>query len=251
MCEQGRMTLTLIVWLTKEQDMRRFYLFQRNKVFYVQFLDPVTKRRLTGKSTGKDTRDEALLVVHDWLEKGLPQKHCRVQKAKRSLPVELSTTQVLTELKKVELAEQDVVKIEKILKEKGLIDLIVRKSTPEAEPLLDYLQRFWDYERSPYVEEKLSHKVKIGKSHTELSLERVKRYWKPYFQGKILGEVSRQDIKDFSVFIAKDYSTLSPLTLKQILRVGVTALRWAFCKRTHPCRPYDRLARLLICFSQT
>ncbi|GHU97970.1 hypothetical protein FACS189483_05310 [Spirochaetia bacterium] len=201
-----------------------------NHIFYVQFIEPHSKRRLSAISTGKTSRDDALLVVYKWMEDGIPQKRSKVENSTfaRPLSLELTTAQVLSELKKSDLTGQDVLKIEKILKEKGLIDLIVRKNAPEAEPLVEYLRRFWDYDRSPYVEEKQSHKLTIGRTHTISSLERVNLYWVPFFGRKLLGEVTRQHIKEFSVDLAKKYEKLSPLTLKQILRVGVTALRWAF-----------------------
>ncbi|GHT92567.1 hypothetical protein FACS1894140_4790 [Spirochaetia bacterium] len=190
-----------------------------------------------------DSRDEALIVVRDWLEKGIPaiQPKVEIKKPPRPITTELSTAQVLSELKNAELSPQDVVKIEKVLKEKGLINLIVRKDAPEAEALTDYLDRFWDYSRSPYVEEKLSHKVSIGKAHTSLSRDRVKLYWSPYFKGKLLGEITRENIMAFSVDLAKNNPALSPLTLKQILRVGVTALRWAAANKLIPEDPTQAL----------
>jgi integrase len=193
-----------------------------------------------------DNRDDALIVVGEWLEKGIPPvspaKGCRElgkeqpkpEAPPRPVAVELSNAQLLSELRKAALTSQDVLKIEKILREKGLVTLIVQKDTPGAELLEDYLTRFWDYERSPYVEEKLSHKIKIGRTHTKLSLERIKMYWIPYFKGKALGEISRQGIKNFSNALAKNYPDLSPLTLRQILLVGVTALRWAYANDLIP-----------------
>ncbi|GHV11029.1 hypothetical protein FACS189491_01550 [Spirochaetia bacterium] len=135
-----------------------------------------------------DSRDEALIVVRDWLEKGIPavQPKAEIKKPPRPITTELSTAQVLSELKNAELSPQDVVKIEKVLKEKGLINLIVRKDAPEAEALTDYLDRFWDYSRSPYVEEKLSHKVSIGKAHTSLSCHQNQCYWRVVHQYRMV-----------------------------------------------------------------
>jgi integrase len=119
--------------------------------------------------------------------------------------------------------------------------LIVCAASTEAEAFEDYLTRFWEYDRSPYVEEKHSHKVQIGRAHTKHSLERVKRYWVPYFKGKLLGEVTREHIKAFSVDLSKNNPTLSPLTLKHVLRVGVTALRWAYANTLIPIDPTQGL----------
>jgi hypothetical protein len=59
-------------------------------------------------------------------------------------------------------------------------------------------------------------------------LSPVNLYWVPYFQGIKIGEVTRQGLKNFSIAIAKKHPNLSSLTLRQIMLVGVTALRWAF-----------------------
>jgi hypothetical protein len=54
--------------------MRPFYLHPRNGIIYAQFVDPQTKKLLPARSTKKTSRDEALLVVYDWLKNGIPQK---------------------------------------------------------------------------------------------------------------------------------------------------------------------------------
>jgi hypothetical protein len=64
---------------------------------------------------------------------------------------------VLSSLKQVDLAAQDVVKIEKILKDRGLVETIVKRDSKEAELVVDYLRRFWDYDQSPYIADKRSH----------------------------------------------------------------------------------------------
>jgi hypothetical protein len=217
---------------------KQVYLYPRNGIYQAQFVDPVTKKCLTACSTGKKKRDEALVIVYDWISKGIPQKQPKT--VPRPVDEALSIAQVLSELKQADISSQDVQKIEKILQDKGLIPLI-RKDTPQAELLEDYLTRFWDYEKSPYVEEKHSHRLNITRKHTQESLERVNRYWAPYFKGKTIIEITRQDIKDFSLDVAKKKPNLSPLTLKQILRVGVTALRWAYANELIPADPTIRL----------
>jgi hypothetical protein len=48
---------------SKELLVRQYYLFLRKRIFYVQFADQKTKRRLSAISTGKTNRDEVLFVV--------------------------------------------------------------------------------------------------------------------------------------------------------------------------------------------
>ncbi|MFP3091439.1 site-specific integrase [Treponema sp. TIM-1] len=158
-----------------------------------------------------------------------------------SIDSALHTLRVVNELKAITLTSQDVMRIEKILREKGLANFIARNNTPGAELLEDYLKRFWDYDSSPYVKEKLTHKINITRKHTKESLGRVIKYWVPYFQGKLVGEITRQDINDFATDLAEKHPDYSPLTLKQIRRVGVTALKWAYANDIIPTDPTLRL----------
>jgi integrase len=210
------------------ETSKKFHLHSRKGIFYVQFINPKTHKRLTAKSTGRSTRDEAILVVYDWLEHGISQAQPDNSATQKPIADLLTNAQLLSGLKEANLSAQDVVKIEKILQEKGLVSLIVRKNMQAAELLEDYLLRFWDYDRSPYVAEKLSHKIAIGKTYCMHSGQSLKRYWIPHFRGKTLGEISLEDIKEFSTKIAKDNPDLSPLSLKRIMLTGVKALRYAY-----------------------
>jgi hypothetical protein len=48
------------------------------------------------------------------------------------------------------------------------------------------------------MREWLSHKLRIGRTHTNLSLTWAKRYLIPYFQGKTIGKIQREDLQGFS-----------------------------------------------------
>jgi hypothetical protein len=179
--------------------MRRFSFYQRNGVFYARFRDPATGQRLPGRSTGMDNRDEALLVVHDWLNNGLPATETAKKVQEKPSPVsrQLEIASLITSLRALEIDGEGVKKIERVLYEKGLISLMVLKDSPETESFEDFLIRFWTYEKSPYVSERLSHKLRIGRTHTKLSLERAKKYWIPYFKGQSIGSIQRKDLQEF------------------------------------------------------
>ncbi len=53
--------------------MRRFSLYRRKKFLYVRFYDLSSKTYLSGRSTGATGRNEAYLVVSEWLKDGIPQ----------------------------------------------------------------------------------------------------------------------------------------------------------------------------------
>jgi integrase len=226
--------------------MRQFSFYRRDGIFYVRFRDPVSKERLPGRSTGKDNRDEALVVVHQWLDKGLPPPVTASLPVKqtlkpKTLTAHLEISQLLAELKAVNLDRQDVKKIETILVDKDLISLMVLKDSPETEPFGDFLTRFWTYDESPYVKERLSHKLRMGRTHTMKSPERVKRYWLPYFNGKTIGEIQREDLKEFSNWLLEEKPDASGLTLKHIFTVGTTALHWAFANGIIRHNPVEKL----------
>jgi integrase len=53
----------------------------------------------------------------------------------------------------------------------------------------------------------------------------------------MIGEVTRQDIKEFSVALGKKYLKLSTSTLRQIMLTGTTAFKWAFNNELIPSDP--------------
>jgi integrase len=169
------------------------------------------------------------MVVALWLKDGIPQRQAKLEdKPHRTVEAIINTNQLFFALKNMELTAQDVIKIEKILKDRGMVETIVRRNSKEAELVNDYLKRFWDYDQSPYIADKRSHGVKLGKTYAKCCMSRVNLYWVPYFQGVKIGEVTRQGLKDFSIAVAKKHPDLSSMTLRQIMLVGVTAFRWAF-----------------------
>jgi integrase len=225
------------------RESRKFYLFPRKGIFSVQFVDPVTRKCLTAKSTGKTNRDEALVVVYDWLKNGMPQGRSKtpVLGASRPISEALDSTQLLFGLKNANLTAPDVDKIEKILKEKGLITSIIKVNTPSSELFISYLKRFWDYENSPYIKERLSHKLGLTRGYAKICFNRVNRYWKPYFKDQTLAQITRQNLKDFSNNLAENNPKLSANTLNSIRKVGIKALRWAYANTYIPIDPTIRL----------
>jgi integrase len=91
------------------------------------------------------------------------------------------------------------------------------------------------------VKERLAHKLRIGHTHTKLCLERVKAYWIPYFKGRAIGEIQREDLQKFSNWLLKENADASGITLKRIFDVGIIALRWALANGIIRHNPIEKL----------
>ncbi len=218
--------------------MRRFSLYQRQKVYYVQFFNPETKKYLPGKSTGKTVRDEALLVVNDWLKSGVPNPSSEKPRPVADL---LTLETILDGIRRVDLTADDAGRIVSALKERGLIETAVVKAGPGSVRVSDYLQTFWDFDNSPYIREKLAHGQRFGKRHAYDMGLHVKNYWQPYFNSRCLIEVKKNDLREFGVSLAD--KGLSYKSINNILDAGIVAFHYAFENEIIPTDPASGLVK--------
>jgi integrase len=58
----------------------------------------------------------------------------------------------------------------------------------------------------------------------------VEKYWKPFFEDRLLGDITRQDIENFIDDLSE--RKLSAGRKNKILKAGTIPLRWAFSKET-------------------
>ena len=213
--------------------MRRYYLHTRhNGVIYAELVDPQTGAKLTARSTGTKSRDEALLVIAGWLKSGIPSG--RVRKP-RTLEAAAGIENVLKVIRRADLNSDDALRIVQALKDRELIDIAAVKPGRGSVPFTKFLEEFWDYEASPYIREKKAHGQGIGKRHIYESVSRFNRYWKPAFRGRALNGITRQDLKDFSMSLAE--GGLAPASVNKIMAVGTTCLAWAFREGLIPADP--------------
>lgn len=204
---------------------RRYYLHTRKNIFYAELIDPETGNRLSARSTGMTVRDDAVMVVLEWLKSGFPSK---AEKPRRSVSEAFSLSRVMDALKREHLTPDDAKQITDILKARGLVQSVVLPGTPGEQSLKDFLTLFWNFEKSPYVKEKLAHGQQIGKPHCVRSLDRARKHWIPFFKDVCLSNLTRDDIKRFSLHLASPEAGLSPNTRNRVLVLGTTALKWAF-----------------------
>jgi integrase len=210
--------------------MRPFYLYRSKRgIYYVQFSNEKTHERFTALSTKQRNYTDAMKVACNWLQTGLPTREGRK-------PVEqVATVQSfmsLLEGGKLGAAELD--RITQALSSQGLAVSAIAQDKPQSTEcaktlLVPFLENFWTYETSPYVQDKLIHKQKIGKRHCYDSKNRI-AYWKTHFgDEKFLEDVSTVDLKAFEKSLAD--KGLSTGTLNHIMIAGKTAFKWAVANK--------------------
>ncbi len=183
--------------------MRRdqFSLHRRGGIWYVQFYNPHTHRYLTARSTGESNRNAALLKVAAWMRDGLPDPSRGSRQLRELLDLDLA----ISIIRSAPLTLDEAGRIVKALKDRGLIRDATVGAGPVSEPLITFLERFWDYEQSPYVSERVAHGQRISRRHCREASNRLEYYCKPYFgKDKALSEVRKSDINTFAVWMKQD-----------------------------------------------
>jgi hypothetical protein len=154
--------------------MRPFYLYKSKRgIYYVQFSNEQTHERFTALSTRQRNYTDAIKVACNWLHSGLPTREGRK-------PVEqVATVQsFMTLLEDGKLGAMELERITQALSAQRLAVNVTAQEKPQTSEntkthLVSFLENFWTYETSPYVQDKLIHKQKIGKRHCYDSKNRV------------------------------------------------------------------------------
>ncbi|MCX7038014.1 MAG: tyrosine-type recombinase/integrase [Spirochaetes bacterium] len=102
------------------------------------------------------------------------------------------------------------------------------------------MERFWSYDESPYIREKLAHEHRLGRRHAYDMLLHVRTHWKPYFTSRRLAEIGRADLQNFSLWL-KETKGLKGKTVNNVLAAGTVGLRWAQGNALIPTNPAEGL----------
>jgi integrase len=108
----------------------------------------------------------------------------------------------------------------------GWVKSYILKETPAADLLTSFLKTFWDWEKSPYINEKRRKNHSIHKRYCRLNEQAVALYWEPFFKGRFLGEITARDITAFINDLGK--KPISASRKNGVIKAGTKALRWAF-----------------------
>jgi integrase len=196
-----------------------FSIFKRadRPSFLVSFKDE-NGDYLPPLSTKKKTKEEAQKIAFQWLKEGVQKKQ------------EKTTVQNLSlknAARKVESEDEAKIIIGE-LKRSGLVKTFVLNNTEQAEDFISFLKTFWNWEISPYINEKLRRSHGIHKMHCLKQGQGIARYWEPFFTGRFLGDITARDIDAFINHIGK--LNISASRKNVVIMAGTKPLRWAFSK---------------------
>jgi integrase len=204
---------------------RSFYLYRNKKGrFTAEILDPKTGARLAARDTGAVNRDQAVMIAVGWVQNGLPQR--KQGRNPRTLAAAAGLANIIKGIKETADLDQDgAAAIAEALRVRGLLDFPIVKAGPGNVDFIAYLKQFWDYDKSPYVKDRLAHKHRIGRRYTYEAGKRVDRYWAERFPNRKLHSITRQELKKFSLDLAG--KGFSAGYLNMILNAGIIPLAYA------------------------
>jgi integrase len=210
--------------------MLPFSVFYRSSrhTYYVAFKNEETGGYLPAVSTKKSNEKDALRQAWIWYREGIPS---------RGGILDIKTHSLRDSVRRADISQADAEYIIGELKRRGLVLSCVFAGAPGSVRFSDYLQEFWDWDRSPYIREKLRMDHAIHKNYASIMNNAVIKYWQPFFPSVLLGDLLPGDLDPFVDYLTayrfggKEGRPLSNVRKNGILKAGVVALRWAYKKR--------------------
>lgn len=175
------------------------------------------------KSTGCRNRTEAEKVVMGWVVNGnIPAR----TNGKENRKPTVDKISFFNNLRNYDFSPNEVLKIAQTLQERKLIQSFVIANTPQSKPIEDFLEEFWNYDKSSYVREKKLRGQSIHRDYCVALMTRLRTYWYPLFEGKSVGEITRDDI--YQIFTHDSVSKLAPKTINSIVSAITIPMKWAY-----------------------
>jgi len=221
--------------------MRRFSFYTRGKTFYVRFWDEETKSYTPGMSTRETSEKAAYAAVYHY------EKHGELPGRAGDIEDRVTVHRIIKQMRSADLDPSDAERIVEVLKDRGLIVSAVLPGDRDAGPvgeyltrsLADFLEWFWNYDGSPYVQNKLRHGHSMTREHCENRRRNVRVHWKPWIEKHpvTLAETTRATLDAFSAHLAE--KDISPQTRNHVLTAATAALSYAHDVKAIPDNPAD------------
>jgi hypothetical protein len=189
------------------------------KYFYVAFKSETDGSYLPSISTKQTTKADAVRIAWEWHSKGVPNPANRKS---------IEQSSIVHAMKKAVISTDEARAIIDELKKRGLIKSAIMAGSKGDRDFVEFLLEFWDFDRSPYVKEKLRKNHGIHRNYVLEQFHIVKRYWQNSFSGRLLGEITREDLEAFINSLEARELSFSRKNL--IIKAGTIALKWCFAK---------------------
>ena len=143
---------------------RDYYIHKRrNGIYYVEFIDKVNGGKLSARSTGETDKIKAQVKAELWKVNGIP-----TGRLKKPRPIEQAAgiEMIIRVIGKSEINSDDALRIVSKLKNMGLIEVsAVKNSGRGTVPFVQFLENFWDFDKSEYIQDKLTHGYRFTRSY--------------------------------------------------------------------------------------
>jgi len=81
---------------------------------------------------------------------------------------------VIRAIRKTELKPDDALRIVSTLKGMGLIDVAAVKNTGRgAVPFIEFIESFWDYDKSEYIRDRIAHGYRFSRRHAYQAVSKL------------------------------------------------------------------------------
>ncbi|MCL2722165.1 MAG: tyrosine-type recombinase/integrase [Treponema sp.] len=222
---------------------REYYLHKRHGgIFYVEFINPENGKKLTARSTGEKDKFKAQVKAELWKANGIPTGRKRTP---RSIEEAAGIESIIKVIRKSELNANDALRIVSTLKIMGLIDIAAVPNTGRGAVIfIQFLEIFWDFDKSEYIQDQLAHGFRFTRGHAKTCHRLLKAHLKGFFGDKKLNCVTTDDLEKISKQLAD--KKLSTSSRKSIMHIVRKPLQWAFEKKIIPENPCLGLTRFSV-----
>jgi integrase len=217
---------------------RSFYVYKsKNGKFTAEFLDPKTGLRICFRTVEAKSWAEAAEIAAGWVHNGIPKRKrgrspVYIKPVSQSMQALTGISAILKAIENTpDLDQTGAMEIARALKVRGLLSMGTSPASQGIRDFISFLREFWDYDNSLYLKDRRAHGKDITLRTCADNQAIIKSNWEPYFAGKKLAEITRQDLKFFGIAMSEQ---VAGKTVNNRLLVGTKALRWAFFEKMIP-----------------
>lgn len=191
-----------------------FSFLLRNGIYYVRFKNELTGNYISAKSTRTGDKKEAERIAWKWL---LDKKSERLKIENKKLNELVRSADLSDNLIDYVICEA---------KKRGIVKSVVKQGEKGNINAFLYCLDFWDFEKSPYIRQKIRMGQKLTKKHCEAQKTNIKKHFEQFLKNKLLGEIIRADIE--KLFDEIGLLKLSGHSKNYIMRSLLVPLKFAY-----------------------